>query len=301
MPDPVAFLTNRLAWIHKNSNGAFDAEALAPSLGTLRDQLTETDRTDFLVPVMLPPSGRVGRGKGGIVVTLEDRAIVGWGEGLFGGKWRSATLPYDSIQSVKRVSWGSGESSFNGLDVTTPERVWTFAFRSADPNVDLERWREILRNRLEGLWVPLWQGDQVSQFVRSEVADQMGTPREADTGRHYDKKALQLEANESVRAATCGALRCQEPSQITQESGTLFLTSARLIFVTPTEDRLLGDVATIGRSTRDLGDKQVEIITIAFNDGSNWELASTTRTQGESEYFCSAVGETLAGITASPG
>lgn len=300
MPDPGSFVSQALVALERDSNGAFSGETFTPFVGgLLGDHLRENDRAEFITPVILPPSGRIGKGRSGVVVTFEDRAIVGWAEGMFNAKWRSAALPYDSIASVEGASWGSGESGFKGLDVTTPERVWTFAFRSPDPNLDLERWRTILWNRLDGTWIPLWQGDQVTRWTTAEIADVQATEREAGTGRRYEASGVMqlLEAYERLRAATCGALRCQDPAQVSMESGTLFLTSARMIFVSPTEDRPLADVAAVDRSLEDVGAKQAEIISVFFKDGSRWDLASTTRTSAESEHFCSAVRAALAGTT----
>jgi hypothetical protein len=299
--DPGSFVTQALVSLERSSKGAFSGETFAPFVGgLLADHLGENDRADFIAPVILPPTrGRVGRGHGGVVVTLEDRAIVGWEQGVFSAKWQSAAIPYNSIKSVEGVSWGGDEGGFDGLDVTTAERVWTFAFRSADTTLDLELWRNILWNRLDGTLIPLWDGDHVTRWVTSDTADAEATESAAQTGRRYDKaKALmQLEAHERVRAATCGALRCQDAAQLSMESGTLFLTSRRLIFISPTEDRPLTDLASIDRTVHDLGAKQAELISVSFKDGSSWELASTTRTSAESEYFCSAVREALAGTS----
>lgn len=161
---PSDGLVDLLIANESRSNGFFRAIGFTELIHReLHRHLTSGESPDFFAPAVFEidaDPGRtepgtlrrtVGALKVGAAVTLQDRVVFMWQEGMIRLRTGSIVVRYDSIRSVDEVTYRAKGDDIAGLEVVTDRRL-PVLFTNNGPNMSF--WRGLLYLRLTGAAQP---------------------------------------------------------------------------------------------------------------------------------------------------
>jgi len=177
--DPLVYLESAVNDSLRRGKGFFESLFFEPLIsGCVVPNLRSGDRIDLAVPIVVevgPSADAVGPDAGGkvrptgkcipgMIVTLDDRVLLAWTEGIIRMTPRSQVISLADITAVHPFTLTAKMSTIPAAEILTSRDRHVFTFTNhPDCRADLEWWRRILIRRLTGHH-PVFDGPSVIRW-----------------------------------------------------------------------------------------------------------------------------------------